>query len=374
VRSPSIHASICAVVLSLATASPAQAGSADGYGATFVGQSAFVTATPGATASFVAAFYNDGARAWDPGVVGLLVCTADGVCGSLSPNQAYARGWFSSSVYATPTKSVAPGEVAFFGYQIVIPADAEPGATVAFDGAVGLIATGVAFGGAGHHEEVAVPAPGVAARLTVSGNDSPRPAGDRAMIGVDIDDVWVELVGDDDTTVVTASLDPASCSGASAGDAYLEAATRQASQGRAWFTVRSLAAYQDCTLTVSAPGLKNASTTITFAAGVAAGLACSVSPSILDHAGAVGTAVVSLTDIYGNSVIASDLFDIALSRASGEATKLLTSDDRATMLGSAFFFVQAVRDGTDVYNAHLSLDSDHRLSIPATNCAIQVGR
>jgi hypothetical protein len=44
------------------------------------------------------------------------------------------------------------------------------------------------------------------------------------------------------------------------------------------------------------------------------------------------------------------------------------------MLGSAFFFVQAVRDGTDVYNAHLSLDSDHRLSIPATNCAIQVGR
>jgi hypothetical protein len=341
------------VIVYLAAATPAAADSTR-YGARYAGESAFVIALPGQSARFVAVFLNTGTATWEPGVVGLLACDEAGTSCGETANDSYAKDWYSDGVYATLGAPVAPGALGFFSYQVVVPPGTMPGTTARFSGAIGLIAAETSFGGEGYYHEVTVPEPGVAARLTVSGNNSPRVAGDRASISVDVDDVNVELVGDDNTTVIAASLDPATCSGAPGGPAQVESVTRTAESGRAWFTVMSLGVYPACRLTVAAAGLLGSTTTIAFEPGQPAGIRCEFSPAaILNDPAAQSIATLSVVDAYGNAARVADRSLVAFERTSGDATLITT---QAVLLAgpvSVAVVVRAQAPGVDEYTASL---------------------
>ncbi|HZP97173.1 MAG TPA: hypothetical protein VFC31_12710 [Candidatus Limnocylindria bacterium] len=361
-----------ALALAWVVASPEPARAAERYSASYVGESAFVTVVPGATARFTAIFLNDGAEPWEPNVVGLLACGTDGVdCGAPHATAEFARDWYSTGVYATVAHAVAPGQLAFFSYDIAVPGGTAPGTTVRFDGAVGLIPDALVFGGDGYYQEATIPEPGIAERLTISGSDSPKVVGERLTIAVDIDDVNVELVGGDDTTAVTAALDPATCAGAGGGNAYLESATSVAVDGRAWFHVQSAGAYPACRFSVSAPGLLGSTRTIVFAPSAPAQLSCSFAPALVaNDPSAIAVAAVELRDAYGNAVPGIAPYTVRLAKASGEATTPLGATDREMRLGAAFFFVRPVGAGVDVYDVVLTSGS---LPAPTARCAVSAG-
>src|SRR5713226_6946052 len=132
------------LMLSLSTSVNANAIAGGGYSSSYSGESVFTNLPAGASGQFSAIFFNDGQTTWAPGVVGLLVCAADKVtCNAASPNAAYASGWFSSTVYASVSASVAPGQIGFFIYNFVVPAGTPAGTAATFNGDVGLIASGL---------------------------------------------------------------------------------------------------------------------------------------------------------------------------------------------------------------------------------------
>jgi hypothetical protein len=274
-------------------------------------------------------------------------------------------------VYATLEMPVAPGALGFFSYEVLVPPGTAPGTTARFPGAIGLIAGETPFGGEGYYQQVSVPEPGVAARLTVSGNDSPRVAGDRLSISVDVDDVNVELVANDDVTTIAASLDPATCSGAPGGPAYLESSARTAESGRTWFTVVSLGAYPGCRLSVVAAGLLGSMTTIAFEPGQPAGIRCQFSPAaILDDPAAQAIAAVNVIDAYGNAVRIADPALVSFVRSSGDATLVTTEAALLAALGSVIVVVRADGPGIDVYTA--SLDGGASASGANASCSVRV--
>ncbi len=351
--------------LSLAAAGATPTQTTQGYSASYAGESSSVSAVPGALSQFVVAYVNDGTTVWEPDVVGLIVCDAGGNCGEPAAAPVEDRDWYAPDVYATVDEPVAPGHIGFFEIEVGVPGGTSPGSALAFAGDVGLIASRTVFGNAAFHEEVDVPVPGVAQRLTISGLDTPKTVGDALTMAVDIDDVNVELVGDDDTTVVTATLDPATCAGAPGGPVTLGSPTSMATDGRAWFLFHSLGAYPGCRVGVSAPRLLSNSTTITFAPGAPARLDCGFSPGVVIQE-AFASAAVTVRDLYGNSVLPGSSITIAFSKVSGAATSLVTTDDQVTKMGAAFFMVRGLSIGRDTYRANAG-----GLLLPA-ECALGV--
>lgn len=139
---------LMAFSLMLALSAPASANAltGGGYSSSYSGESVFTNQPAGGSGQFSAIFFNDGANAWAPGVVGLLICLADKTtCNVASPNAAYASGWFSATVYATVSATVAPGSNGFFVYNFVVPAGTPAGTVATFNGDVGLISNGTEF-------------------------------------------------------------------------------------------------------------------------------------------------------------------------------------------------------------------------------------
>src|SRR6267142_733139 len=132
------------LMLSLSTSVNANAIAGGGWSSSYSGESVFTNLGAGSTGQFSAIFFNDGTNNWGPGAVGLLICAADKTtCNVASPNAAYASGWFSSTVYATVSATVAPGQNGFFIYNFVVPAGTPAGTAATFNGDVGLIASGL---------------------------------------------------------------------------------------------------------------------------------------------------------------------------------------------------------------------------------------
>lgn len=356
-----------ALVLQAVAFSSSGAAASPVYSGAYAGQSSFVSAVPGSGPQFIVAYLNDGTATWEPKVVGLVACDVDGkTCGASADVPLSDTDWYAPDVYASLDASVAPGEIGFFEIEVGVPGGTEPGSALAFAGNVGLIDGRTVFGNAAFHEEVDIPMPGIAERLTISGLDTPQVVGDALTMAVDIDDVNVELVGDDDTTLVTAALDPATCSGAAGGPVTLGSVTSTATDGRAWFTFHSLGAYAGCRVAVTAPGLLSNATTIAFAPGAPARLGCSFAPSVVTQ-DTFANAAVDVRDIYGNVTLAAGLYTIAFARVSGAATDLVTADEQVTRAGAAFFTVRGTSIGRDTFQAR-----DEGSSLMPADCTLGV--
>jgi hypothetical protein len=157
-------------MLMLSSAASANPVAGGGYSSSYAGESAFTSNGTGETGQFSAIFFNDGTVAWSPGVVGLLICAADKQTCNVPSNSTYAKNWFSSTVYATVTTTVQPGQNGFFIYSFTVPAGTPPGTATTFYGDVGLIATGAMLRPEGYYQVNTAPAPSLA--LVVSPNPS----------------------------------------------------------------------------------------------------------------------------------------------------------------------------------------------------------
>ena len=155
------------LLLSTASTANANAMAGGGYSSSYAGESVFEGKAAGESGQFSAIFFNDGTQSWAPGVIGLLVCLPDKVsCNVASPNASYASGCYSSTVYATVSSTVAPGQNGFFVYNFAVPAGTAGGTVATFNGDVGLIATGAELRPEGYYQQNTTPA--VAGTLTIS--------------------------------------------------------------------------------------------------------------------------------------------------------------------------------------------------------------
>jgi len=146
--------------LLLASASAADAAPAaiTGYDSRYAGESVFTALPAGSSGQLSAIFFNAGTQAWAPGVVGLMVCLADKTtCNVASPNAAYARNWYSPTVYATVTAPVSPGQNGFFVYDFLVPAGTQPNVVATFNGDVGLLSTGALLHPEGYFQQNVTP-------------------------------------------------------------------------------------------------------------------------------------------------------------------------------------------------------------------------
>jgi adhesin/invasin len=169
---------VMAFSLMLTFTSTVQANALAGGGnsSSYSGESVFTNLPAGASGQFSVIFFNDGTTTWQPGVVGLLVCAADKVtCNVASPNAAYASGWFSSTVYATVSTAVAPGQNGFFIWNFTVPAGTAAGTVATFNGDVGLISNGLEFRPEGYFQQNKTPAAG--GGLTISPASASMPVG-----------------------------------------------------------------------------------------------------------------------------------------------------------------------------------------------------
>src|SRR2546428_266625 len=146
-------------LLTLSTAALANPIAGGGYSSAYSGESAFTNASVGETGQYSAIFFNDGNTTWQPGVVGLLICAADKITCNVSSNPTFAKNWFSSTVYATVTTTVAPGQNGFFIYNFTVPSGTPPGTVTTFYGDVGIIQTGNMLRPEGYFQVNTVPAP-----------------------------------------------------------------------------------------------------------------------------------------------------------------------------------------------------------------------
>jgi hypothetical protein len=235
--------------------------------------------------------------------------------------------------------------------------------------------TASANGAVGAEARLVTRAAGSPTRLTVSGNNSPKQVGGDTpvTIAVDIDDVYVNLVGDD-LSPVTVYLDRPTCSGSPGGDVFAAATTVIASAGRAWFSLRSTGAYAGCAVTFSAPGVRSATTTVSFAHGPADHLACGSGSTILAAGGSMANVSTELRDEYGNPVDGgSAAYTVSFTRVAGSSTEMVTDADRAMLLGAAFFAVRSLSAaGIDEYVASISSSSPSALPGTQVHCRVEV--
>src|SRR5438105_2943427 len=154
------------LMLSLSSVASANALAGGGYSSSYAGESVFTNNAAGETGQFSAIFFNDGQVPWSPGVVGLLICAPDKVTCNVSQNASFAKNWFSSTVYATATSTVAPGQNGFFLYNFTVPAGTPVGTVTTFYGDVGLIATGDELRPQGYFQVNTTPSP--TTTLTIS--------------------------------------------------------------------------------------------------------------------------------------------------------------------------------------------------------------
>ncbi len=256
----------------------------DGYSSSYAGESVFEDRAAGESAQLSAIFFNDGSQPWLPGVVGLLVCLADKVtCNVPSPNAAYASGWYSATVYATVTSTVAPGQNGFFIYRFTVPAGTPGNTVVTFDGDVGLIATGAELRPEGYYQQNTTPP--YLGSLTISPISASLRVGGQQRFTATTD-----LVGSIRWTV------QGQCGGIDASGTFTAIALSSAAQ--------------PCSVVASA-GTLTASATVTVF-GTPASLSCSASPaSVVANGGVapdgVSTVTVTVDDANGNAVTTSSL-------------------------------------------------------------------
>jgi hypothetical protein len=258
-----------------ASANPVAGG---GYSSSYAGESVFTNATAGETGQFSAIFFNDGAQPWSPGVVGLLVCAADKTTCNITANNSYKANWYSNTVYATVTSTVAPGQNGFFIYDFTVPFGTPPGTVTTFYGDVGLIATGAELRPEGYFQVNTTPQPTYALTITP------------AAPSVSISTTQQFKVSGLPTGAIPAWSVNGGCGAIT--EAGLFAATSVNSAG------------QPCSV-VAAFGGATASTQV-IVYGQAAQLTCSASPaSITANGGATGgtsNVTVTLRDINANTV------------------------------------------------------------------------
>ena len=126
---------------------------------------------------------------------------------------------------------------------------------------------GVASGGASTHPAAATGACTVAG---VGFNSNTNPS--CTVVLVDVEDVAGNRVTADSSRVITATLDPATCSGSMRGDVLISggdtatttAASATVVRGRATFVLSSTSPYPGCRITFTAPPLNPTSTTETW--------------------------------------------------------------------------------------------------------------
>ncbi len=268
----------CALLLGTGSTASANALAVNGYSSSYAGESVFEGIAPGGTGQFSAIFFNDGTQAWSAGVVGLLICMPDKVtCNVASLNAAYASGWYSTTVYATVTSTVAPGQNGFFIYNFVVPAATPAGTVATFNGDVGLIATGAELRPEGYYQQNTTPA--VVGTLTISPTT--------ASVAVNGQQQFTA------TTSLTGSVSwsvTGGCGAVSASGLFVATATNSSSQ--------------PCTV-VASTGSLTASAAVTVY-GPASQLTCVASPAsiIADGGGSGGTSTltISVKDTNGNLV------------------------------------------------------------------------
>jgi hypothetical protein len=183
---------VLAVVALLSTAQPAVGAVANtatiGYDSRYAGESVFTSQPAGQNGQFSVTFFNAGTQPWAPGIVGLMVCLPDkSTCNVPSPNAAYARNWFSPTVYATVTAPVAPGQNGFFLYDFTVPTGVAPNTVTTFNGDVGLLSSGVLLHPEGYFQQ----------------NVTPAPTGPAALAAFDVDPIAADGVS---STTLTISL------------------------------------------------------------------------------------------------------------------------------------------------------------------------
>ena len=265
------------LMLSLSTIASANAIAGGGYSSSYAGESVFTNNAAGETGQFSAIFFNDGSVAWSPGVVGLLICAPDKVTCNVSQNASFAKNWFSSTVYATATSTVAPGQNGFFLYNFTVPAGTPGQTATTFYGDVGLIATGAELRPQGYFQVNTTPA--ITLNLVVSPSSATVAVGANQQF----------TVTGQGTNTVTWSVN-GGCGAITSDGLFVATATNAASQ--------------PCSVQASAAGSIGTASVTVF--GPATQIACSASPATVVANGGTGngktTATFTLKDVNGNTV------------------------------------------------------------------------
>ncbi len=266
-------------LLAASTTASANALAGGGYSSSYSGESVFTNKAAGESGQFSAIFFNDGTQSWAPGVVGLLICLADKTtCNVASPNAAYASGWFSSTVYATVSATVAPGQNGFFIYNFTVPAGTAPGTAATFNGDVGLIATGAELRPEGYYQINTTPS--ATGALTISPTSAALPVGGQQQFTV-----TGAPAGSTTSWTVTGGCGAVTNLG-------LFAATAVNSPT------------QPCSVVATAGGLSASAAITVF--GPATQIACSASKTTIPNDGSTSTTISgTLKDANGN-VVAND--------------------------------------------------------------------
>jgi hypothetical protein len=265
------------LMLSLSTIASANVIAGGGYSSSYAGESVFTNNAAGETGQFSAIFFNDGQAAWSPGVVGLLICAPDKVTCNVSANASFAKNWFSSTVYATATSTVAPGQNGFFLYNFTVPAGTPVGTATTFYGDVGLIATGAELRPQGYFQINTTPTP--TANLVITPTSAYVPLGANQQFTV---------TGQGPNTV-TWTVN-GGCGAITSDGLFVATATNAASQ--------------PCSVQATAAGSSSTAGVTVF--GPATQIGCTASPATVVANGGTGngktTATFTLKDVNGNVV------------------------------------------------------------------------
>lgn len=215
-------------------------------------------------------------------------------------------------------------------------------------------------------------------RLVIAGNDTPKTAGNDAVVSVIVD--VVDTSGQRVTSssaLIVMQLDTAACTGAPGGDITMGTSSVSAAQGRATFTLRSTGAYPSCGLIFTSVGLNQTAASITFAPAAPDHLSCSITPTAILNDG-IGTATltVRLRDAFNNLTTAGGPFSISIARSAGNVvTTVLTGTPQLTVNGAATFVLRSTTNiGADSYDAQISPGTQPSLPVPSTlqACSISV--
>jgi len=230
-------------------------------------------------------------------------------------------------------------------------------------------------------------------KLLINSNDTPHPAADPTgvtcskatfaagtstnpsctIVRVTLNDVNGNRVTGNSTTVVTATTDANTCTGAGGGDVATVATTDTASSGRTTFAFTSKGAYSACSVTFSSTGLTSVTTTMTWTAGGADHLNCSFSPrTIVSDGSSTSNGTVRVRDVNGNTVTTGS-YSISFSGTS-TATTQVTSSPQTSSNGSAVFTVKSINlaNGTDTYTPSITSGSSPTLPLVAPNTTCQI--
>jgi hypothetical protein len=271
---------LIAVSLLLTFASTASANviAGGGFSSSYAGESVFTNNAAGETGQMSAIFFNDGSQPWTRGAVGLLICAADKVTCNVPGNSAFNKNWFSPTVYATVSTTVAPGQNGFFIYDFTVPAGTPAGTVTTFYGDVGLIATGAELRPEGYFQINTTPTPVFALQLS--------PTSASVQVGAS---QQFTASGQPTGATVNWSVN-GGCGAITAVGQFVATAMNSASQ--------------PCTV-VAQSGASTGTAAVTVY-GTATQLGCTVTPSsvIANGGGTNGTAVakISLKDANGNVV------------------------------------------------------------------------